>query len=187
METTILRRAPPLTVLQRNAASNICLKAVMQQFSKRQRTRASLTVTGLALAMKKEGLDFSKASYQVVLELLAENGFGTLKYGKTGKPIALVDIKVTLQSIGTAVLKGVPDLKIFRPAAKFKEIDAPEQDMPKDFIESKSADRFGLSLSILLPGGALTVNCKNKVRLEDFGDFLSDFYTLAHKYEGDCI
>lgn len=183
MEPTVLQRKQPIAAIREKLAHNLALQSVMLQFASRQRTRSSLTVNGLALSMKKEGFTFSKDHYQNILKLLADNGFGTLKYTKTGKPLALTDIKITLQSIGKAVLQGETKLQSFRPANKFVPLDettkAPVQ---KAFVE-KAKTTFGVSINLQLSGGPIVINRNNKIDMERLGEVLTDINTILKKYE----
>lgn len=183
MEPTVLNRKEPIAAIRANLNHNQALQSVMLQFASRQRTRSSLTVNGLVLSMKKEGFSFSKEHYQNILKILADNGFGHLKYSKTGKPIALTDIKITLQSIGKAVLQGETKLQSFRPANKFVPLNESPKPALKPFV-GKPEGTFGVSINLQLSGGPITINRHNKIPMDKMGEVLTDINTVLKKYEG---
>jgi hypothetical protein len=74
--------------------------------------------------MKKAGFTHSSAQYADGLKLLAECGFGELKYNKRGNVVGLFGVKTTLASIGQAVVGKKTQLKNYAPRNKYSPIPA---------------------------------------------------------------
>lgn len=89
----------------------------------RQRARKNLTLQSLSRKMKAEGFKYQDKELEAIFKKLSHWGLGTIDLAPNGKIRALKDIKVTLQSIGSAALgSGKKDLTGFRPRAKFGKI-----------------------------------------------------------------
>jgi len=92
--------------LQERARMNKVFNSMAHVFAIRERTRRQLTVTSLYAQMKREKFIFSKNDYINELQLLATLSVVSLEKSSRGMIKALVDIKITLQSIGQAALGG---------------------------------------------------------------------------------
>lgn len=93
-----------IEVLKQECERNKIFNAVMHVCALRKRARSSITVTGLAIRMRKEGFNYVPSDYSATLKILASVGLGTAKANSRGKVVALTNINVSLQSIGRAAL-----------------------------------------------------------------------------------
>jgi hypothetical protein len=94
-----------IQTLKKEIKSNPAADAVFHLFAARQRARHQVTVRALFYKMSKEGFKFTKSDYAAVLKRVGQLGFGRIEYDRTGNVQALKDIKVTLQSLGEAVIR----------------------------------------------------------------------------------
>lgn len=100
--------------LKTKVKTDPCFHAVMQQWTKRERSRSQVTVAGLMLHMRKTGYNYPKSRYQEVIKFLADAGMGKLIKSRTGQVKSMDDVRYSLQSIGTSAL-GKPDFKPNKP------------------------------------------------------------------------
>lgn len=102
----------------RQAAKDPVANAVFHVLALRERTRKNITVSGLSLRMSREKYKYSNAEYAQVLKTLAQLGLGVLQTDAKGRPKALREIKISLQSVGRAALNDMEATEI--KAARFR-------------------------------------------------------------------
>lgn len=98
---------------------NPAADAVMHSWALRKRARSTVTLGALHKRMQAEGFQFEYEEYKRILKLLAHSGIGKLELDSKGEPVALKEIRTTLQSIGKAACEGKSVLKAtgFKPQA----------------------------------------------------------------------
>lgn len=129
--------APASTVslalnLQTAAEQSQALRDVGTVFATRERSRQQVTVHSLYAKMTKEGFKYSRTQLGAVLKTLAGLGVGTLITNKKGNPIALKNIKVTLQSVGAAIAAGTKTIAPQKQPVRFVKLP------PIDFVVEKA-------------------------------------------------
>lgn len=90
--------------LRKEVSSNPVAKDVFHVFAARQRARNRVSVRALSLRMDKEGFKHDPKEYAAVLGAMHKAGFGQLERNRKGKVTGLKDVRITLQSLGAAVL-----------------------------------------------------------------------------------
>lgn len=110
--------------------------AVLHVLALRQRTRKEITVSGLSLRMGRENYKYTRAQLAQVLKSLASLGLGVLHTDAKGRPKALKDIKISLQSVGRAALNDMDavDMKSARfrnRYGKLIDLGPPKVEAPK--------------------------------------------------------
>jgi hypothetical protein len=108
--------------LTNEAKVNPVWNAVAHVFALRERARSQVTVTALEQRMKDEGFEFGREDYENVLKLLASVGVGKLVRDTKGRINALVDIKVTLQSIGKVAAGAATEVMGFQRKRRFGKL-----------------------------------------------------------------
>lgn len=114
-----------VNALRKEADENKVSNAVLHVFAVRQRARNVIILNSLANRMRREGFSFKKEEYVPLLKLMANLGLGVLMLDPKGKVKGLKDIRITLQSIGTAGCGHGNELKSFIKRNKFTPIPAP--------------------------------------------------------------
>lgn len=123
--------------LQSESTTHAGLSDVMHVLAVRQRARQILTAKALTKRMHREGFTgWSEKDIGGVLKLLATLGFGTLDLDPKGRVRALKAIKVSLQSLGAAVL-GEDSLKLFRQRQRFQSVAAVQKADLKQHMAQK--------------------------------------------------
>jgi len=118
--------------LKDEAKSNPVWNAVAHVFALRQRARHQVTVAALSQRMRAEGFDWTDEQYADVLKLLSQCGIGRLEIDGKGRPVAIKDIRLTLQSIGKVVAGNADaDIKPFHQRHKFGNVVDMNQSQPK--------------------------------------------------------
>lgn len=110
---------------------------VFHDFAARERARNQLTVDTLYYRMKAGGFNYSKEECRDVIRGLGSLGIGTLKTNNSGKVIALVDIRHTLQSVGKAAIAErsmAPRLDPYAQRNKYSPLKVP-QETPKPSLK----------------------------------------------------
>lgn len=112
-----------ILTLKEKATTDKVLDEVLHVFATRERTRFILTVHGLMQRMKKEGFNHAWADYVRILSLLGDLGLGKLVQDSKGRVIALKEIRITLQSLGQAVVAKDPTKLVgFKNRNKFQKL-----------------------------------------------------------------
>jgi hypothetical protein len=108
--------------LASEAKVNPVWNAVAHVFALRERARSQVTVSALSQRMKDEGFTYERKDIEDVLKLLSSVGVGKLVKDSEGRIDALVDIKLTLQSIGKVAAGQDMEIHGFRRKAKFSRL-----------------------------------------------------------------
>lgn len=109
-------------VLRTEAASNPVMNDVMSLFASRQRARQEVTLRALYYKMYKEGFSHRREAYAQVLQRLAELGVGEIQKNYRGRIVALKNVRITLQSLGKAVLQGGMVLRTMRRRNRYQSL-----------------------------------------------------------------
>lgn len=104
MQTEQMKTNNIVEQLRNEVKTNKCLDAVCHVFAIRERARQQVTLTSLRQTMTREGYSFSFDEYEGVLKFLAKIGIGKLQKDSKGHIQALIDIKLTLQSLGLVAI-----------------------------------------------------------------------------------
>lgn len=125
--------------LKQVAKKDPAVDATLTMFAARERARSQVTLRGLKQRMEAEGWDkFDDSDYKRVLKLLAEHGIGKLEKDSSGRVTALTEIKITLQSLGQAVLGGVrKGVEKWSPRNKYVPVKKPATPPAPPKVEEK--------------------------------------------------
>lgn len=178
-EVTTGRVNPPGIVqeLKSKADRDPAFKAVFTKFGARQRSRNQVTIRALMLSMQKDGFNFPLTKYQEILKFLSELDIGTLSVDRKGQIRALVNVRLTLQSIGQAVIEK-SDLKPFKQAYRYRKLDASTPVAKVPAKPSAEPDKtYRTELKITVDGNTMTYPGAT-VSPEDLGNFLINFSRL---------
>lgn len=168
--------ADQIVALKKEAQSNKVFNAVCYAFALRKRTRQQITIPGLRLKMKKEGFEFSSHEYEKVLQTLASMGFGTLVKTPEGKIKALVNIKVTLQSIGQIAVAKRDVLEARKAHMKFEPLKAgPKQVIDKPQVIDVRPVVDATSITAQVNGRPITFTIPSGLSLDELTNFLWKF------------
>lgn len=117
-----MEHAKAIAMLKSAAAKSQPISDMFHDFATRERARGQVTVRAFYNRMKKHGFTHTSLQYADGLKLLAECGFGELKYNKRGNIVGLFGIRTTLASIGEAVVGKKGQLKNHAPRAKYSPV-----------------------------------------------------------------
>lgn len=186
MEKTIVNQVShtkPTDVVQALKAKAIedeAFKAVCYKFGFRVRSRNQITVRTLMLTMQKDGFNFPLSKYQEILQFLSFCDIGKLVTDRKGVVRALIDIRLTLQSIGKAALEDAT-LKPFRQAYKYKKLDTGSV---AKYVAARTINvdpqSYKTELKINVDGVIMTYPGIS-VKPEELGTFLLNFSRLNKK------
>jgi hypothetical protein len=124
-----------IEVLKQAANKSQAIHDMFLDFGTRERARGQVTLRSFYNRMNKNGFKHSSYQYADGLKVLAECGFGEIRYSRNNGVIGLFDIKTTLSSIGEAVLGKVKDLQPRTQRAKYIPLAIPE--LPEPTITKK--------------------------------------------------
>lgn len=113
-----------IEVLKQAANKSQAIDAMMHDFALRERARSQVTLRAFYNRMKKAGFKHSSQDYAEGLKILAECGFGELRYNKRANVVGLFGVRTTLQSIGQAVIGKKRELKNYAPRNKYSPLKA---------------------------------------------------------------
>lgn len=116
-----------IEVLKQAASKSQAIHDLFIDFGARERARGQVTVRAFYNRMKKQGFKHTSAEYADGLKVLAECGFGELKYNKRGNIVGLFGVRTTLASIGEAVVGKKGQLKNWGPRHKYSPISSEPQ------------------------------------------------------------
>lgn len=191
--------------LQLEAKNNPVFRDICHMFTLRQRTRGRLTVTRLKTAMEEEGFNYSRKQYEEVLKFMGKIGIGQLDFSKRGLVKSLNNVKLKLQSIGTAALSQNASLQSRRqvnrydtlapvqpiqneaPVAETKPLIAPKpiklkrKIAPAKPVEKTSEKSYPMYLTMELDGQTVKIPTTAKVTATEIGEFIAEFQKLAEK------
>jgi hypothetical protein len=114
--------------LREKAKENRTADDVLHAWATRDRARSLITVRALTRRMTKEGFEHDEKEYADFLKFLASIGLGHLDVDKNGRVRALKDVKISLPSLGDAVISGSTKgdvLKTVRRRNRFVKISPP--------------------------------------------------------------
>ncbi len=125
-----MEHAKAIAMLKQAASKSQAIHDMFIDFGTRERARGQVTVRAFYNRMKKAGFTHSSVQYADGLKVLAECGFGELKYNKRGSIVGLFGIKTTLASLGHAVVGKKGELKNYYSRNKYSPIPVPKQPEP---------------------------------------------------------
>ena len=111
-----------IMTLKQAASKSQAINDMFHDFAMRERARGQVTVRAFYNRMKKQGFVHTSQQYADGLKVMAECGFGELRYNKRGNIVGLFDVRTTLQSIGEAVVGKKGQLKTWGPRNKYSPI-----------------------------------------------------------------
>lgn len=117
-----MEHAKAIAMLKSAASKSQPISDMFHDFATRERARGQVTVRAFYNRMKKAGFTHSSMQYADGLKVLAECGFGELKYNKRGNIIGLFGIRTTLASLGHAVVGKKGQLSNYAPRHKYGPI-----------------------------------------------------------------
>lgn len=133
-----------IEVLKSLATKNTAANDVFHDFATRERARGQVTLRALILRMKKQGFSHDPKAYASILKALADCGFGELRTNRAGNIIGVFGIRVTLQSIGAAVIGRETQVIKYAPRNKYSPLKAetkPEPELKPKKVEPREAKR----------------------------------------------
>lgn len=124
----MLNQKEVIEKLKKEAAHNPVAKDVFYMWAMRQRARNQVTVQALSQRMAEQGFKHTDDQYREVLKFLHSIGLGRLSTTSKGKITALIEVTLTLQSVGQAAAgSGSLDKFKSRPVyAKLKQVERRE-------------------------------------------------------------
>jgi hypothetical protein len=134
-----MEHAKAIAMLKSAAAKSQAIHDMFIDFGTRERARGQVTVRAFYNRMKKAGFTHSSVQYADGLKVLAECGFGELKYNRRGGVLGLYNIRTTLASIGRAVVGKRGELKNHAPRNKYSPIAVSEKPQAIVTIPAKPA------------------------------------------------
>lgn len=161
--------------LRERAKADPVFSAVCHRFAIRERARAQVTIASLRLTLGREGFHYPTAKYASVLTFLAGLGIGTLKTSG-GKVEALVDIKITLQSIGLAAIAKADQLDAFTVGNTF---DALPQPAPSKPVAAAKPVGYKATLNVTVDGKVMNFALPKLISPDELGILLAGFYANA--------
>jgi hypothetical protein len=170
-----------IELLKNEATNDKEVRTALELFTKRKRTRFRVTVNGLMQLARRSGVELTEDGCKRVLKALAAARFGVIEQDRSGAPIALDNVEVTLQSIGRAVLGNSHELDDFRPKRKFRRIrhsarktptlvEAPKQ--PQESLAKPTwprKDASNLVLTFMVNGKPVNLSIENDLNAQDIG------------------
>lgn len=114
-----------IETLRTEAAKNTALGDVLHMLATRERARFMISLSALTVRMHREGFKGTRSEYGLALAKLATAGVGALDRDPKGRVRSLKDIKISLPTLGRAVL-GEDQLKGFKQRNRYQTvIDVP--------------------------------------------------------------
>ncbi len=125
-----MEHAKAIAMLKSAAAKSQAIHDMFIDFGTRERARGQVTVRAFYNRMKKAGFTHSSVQYADGLKVLAECGFGELRYNKRGNIVGLFGVRTTLASIGQAVVGKRGELRNYAPRNKYSPLPASKPTEP---------------------------------------------------------
>ena len=181
----LVRRNPKAVVdrLREEAQQNPVFNAVATWLATRDRTRQQITMSHLRITMQREGFNFKREQYEDVLKFLATLGIGRIELDR-GQISALKDIRVTLQSVGTAALGTESKLDKFAPAINFQSLPVkPAPPKPQAKPPTLAAPlkpeppSYATSLVVQIDGNTVTFPLPKGLTTSELGYLLNQLYS----------
>lgn len=172
--------------LRKEAATNSAFNAVCHVFALRQRARHQVTIQSLHYRMLKEGFSYPKTSYQQIIKMLGDLGFGAVKYDKRGEPIGIFGVNNTLQSIGKAALGGESKLKGYKQRHRYSDLPAvlnPTKKVEPKKTPPKASDTttrvYPVSLTVVIAGKPVNFRIPTNITAEEIQALVERFSDRA--------
>lgn len=157
-----------VTRLKKEVASNEIANSILTSWALRERSRYTVTTSGIVQRMKIEGYPISKAQCEPFLELLATMGLGKLQRNARGRITGLTEVKMTLQSIGLAAIEKA-SLEGFKKRAKFSKLVTEATQAPRQ------GRREGLQLVISVSGKPVQITIPEELSDADISYLVRKF------------
>lgn len=194
-----IKKPQVVDALRKHASINKCFNDVCHLFALRQRSRRNITVHGLKLAMTSAGFDYSRDELKDVLTFLSKQGIGTLQTSRSGMVKGLLDIRMTLQSIGEAAVSKQDQVQFKpnkAPRAKFdtlaKEVEKVHkktiiEEAPKAQVKVpvRKPAPYPTYLTILVEGKPMTIQGPTNITSENLTDLLVNFRKITPKSDAE--
>lgn len=162
-----------IETLKKEVQTNKALDATLHICAMRKRARNQLTLNTLYNRMHQEHYKFTRGELAGVLKLFADTGVGRLEVDRKGRPKALKDIKVTLQSLGNSALTSAsPKLDTFKPKSKYKIIASEPN---KSFTVKPNPGIVGVSIQAEINGKIVLIPVPSNLTPEDVADLVRRF------------
>lgn len=168
-----------VAALRAKAAHNTVFRDMCKVFASRQRARQQVTVGALAASMRRAGYDYPNEEYKDILKFLAAQGIGHIDMSPRGKLRALKGIRVTLQSIGHAVVSNKEQLKTYHTRAKFVKVP----NVPQTIVERRNQERRAstpatnavckVTFTIVIEGKPIVFEIPAGIKKEELGEFIA--------------
>jgi hypothetical protein len=169
--------------LLKESKENQAADAFFHVCAMRKRDRTTLTIKSITQRMKKEGFKFEVVQYEKILKLLAVLELGTLQVNKKGVPLALINIKAPLQSIGMAATGQPKKLEAFLPTKKSSLVATAE--MVKTSAATKALWGSGatargphgypVSITVVVNGKPVNFRVPKELTKDDIADLVVRF------------
>ena len=169
--------------LKKELPANPVLHSVLLMFAMRDRTRRTVTVSGLRLKMNREGFQYTDDQLRGVIKTLAASGLGALDVGPKGGVRGIKDISVTLQSLGAAVCGTGSSLESFKTKHHFAKVSKEAAKGPKEVAKKPALKFTPIVLTAVVNGKPLNIGIPNSFTLADIGlllDKLRDASASIH-------
>lgn len=166
-----------IEVLKQSVKSNAAHNAVLHMWALRQRARFQVTLAALKQKMKAEGFDFPDAEYAALLRIMAQLGLGTIVADKRGKVTALKDIRITLQSLGQAVIGNSAKLESYRQRTSYIELPKPVDKSGTETPPTVKLTAFEtpVIVTFIVNGKPVNVSFPKEANAEDIGTVVERF------------
>lgn len=193
-DSSKLNESDIIAALKKEASTNPVFNSVCHVFAMRERARQQVTVPSLRFRMQVEGFDYTKEQYVNVLRYMASLGIGVLAFDRNKEVKALIQINITLQSIGNVAVGLGNKLDSFKsqvePKLKMKPITmhnhttVPLPTKPvlpvtkeKVLTQPSFTDTLAVSLIVYVDGKPVTFNLPKGLTTKEFGEVLADLYS----------
>lgn len=168
-----------IEALKSATSTNKCMEAVLIMWAHRERARHQVTVHALYQRMRAEGFtEYNAEEYRKVLGEIGKLGFGKIKYDKSGRVTALVELKTTLQSIGKAATGVESSFEIYNRRNQYGKLandvidNASVSDVQK---ASPAVLSTSVVLTFILDGKPVNVSVPSGFTAEEVGRIVERF------------
>ncbi len=166
----MLKEGNVINQLRNEVRIKEAFNAVAHVFAVRQRARHQVTLTALLRTMRREGFNHPVEAYTGVLEKLAALGFGRVEKDAKGHVRALKDVRVTLQSIGSAACGTASSLSSRKLRTRYRQL------APRPAVLAPKVERPAIGLSVVVHSGGkqLTIPVPAGLTLADMAGLLEE-------------
>lgn len=161
-----------VTILKKSAEQGKNVRDVFKYLSERSRTKDHTSARTIYLSMQKEGY---KAEYEDIykaLKAMSDAGVGQPKFDKQGNVIGLVNIAVSLQSVGAAAISR-GELETWKQRKRYmplEEMDAPQ---PQAASSTQPQNMLVPSVTVYIGGRPTTIPLPEGLSDEALGNFIN--------------